>query len=370
MDHAIQPRCRHGVTELTSGAAHYTIADLFPKHEHSFTATYMSSFLLPSLALLLGITGLVWGADRFVAGSAALARSFGVSTLVIGLTVVSVGTSAPEILVSVNAALQGAGELAVGNALGSNLANIGLVLAVTALLAPVPVQRHLSSEEAPVLLLITALAGVCLCNGFLGRGESLLMMAIFPPLLILTVKYKRNHLTPDVLLEGAKIPELSTPAAWLWLVLGLGVLLAGAEGTVWGAKSIARQMGISELVIGLTVVAVGTSLPELAASVVSALRGQHDIAVGNVIGSNLFNILLVMSLAGSISPMHLGQQVFYRDYASMAFLTVVMVAMVIVAVRRGQTQGVQGRLSRRTGVVLLAIYALYYLLLIPGIAAS
>lgn len=326
----------------------------------------MPEYLVPTLALLIGVAGLLWGADRFIAGSASLACRFGVSPLVIGLTVVSIGTSAPEIIVSINAALQDAGELAVGNALGSNLANIGLVLGITALVAPLPVQRHLVTQEGPILLGVTVLAGLCLYNGYLGRTESLLLLALFPPLLVAAVFYKRKHPTPDLMEEGGQVPQMSMPASSLWLLLGLAVLLAGAEGTVWGAKSIARQFGVSDLVIGLTVVAVGTSLPELAASVVSGARGHHDIAVGNVIGSNIFNILLVMSIAGAIAPVQLGDAVFYRDYLYTAALTFAMVGMVVVAVRTGKKRGTQSLISRRAGAVLLFAYAVYYLLLIPG----
>ncbi len=331
------------------------------------TGDSMSAIYLPILALIAGILGLLWGADRFVTGSAGAARNFGVSPMVIGLTLVSVGTSAPEIIVSINAALSNVGEMAVGNALGSNLANIGLVLGITALIAPLPVQKHLLKEESPVLLLITALAGLCLYNGFLGRGESISLALLVIPLLVLIVKYKKSNPNPEALEEAEDIPELTMATAGLWFVIGLAVLLISARVTVWGAQSIAVYMGISELVIGLTVVAIGTSLPELAASVISAMRGHHDIALGNVFGSNLFNLMLVMTSAGAISPMALNAQVFSRDFAAMCFMTLLMIALVALALRQNPQRA---RLSRTMGLLLLAGYGFYYVLLWPAIAAG
>ena len=327
----------------------------------------MSAMYLPILALLAGGLGLLWGADRFVEGSAGAARNLGISPMIIGLTVVSVGTSAPEVIISINAALKDAGQLAVGNALGSNLANIGLVLGITALVAPLPVQKHLLREEGPVLLLITALAGFCLYDGWLNRGESLALGLLVIPLLILVVKFKRNHPNPEAVEEAEDIPDFAMGTAILWFVIGLAVLLASAEITVWGAKSIAIHLGVSELIVGLTVVAIGTSLPELAASVMSALRGHHDIAIGNIFGSNLFNLMLVMTSAGAIAPMALTPEVFSRDFATMALLTVIMVAMIALALQRASKTGSAARLSRSVGIVFLAAYGFYYVLLWPSI---
>jgi cation:H+ antiporter len=325
----------------------------------------MSVILLPFLALFAGILGLLWGADRFVAGSASAARYLGISPMVIGLTVVSVGTSAPEIIVSINAALREAGQLAVGNALGSNLANIGLVLGITALVAPIPVNKQLLREESPVLILITALAGLCLYNGFLGRGESIGLALLVIPLLILVVKYKKKHPSPDLTDDSEALTEMPISQAALWFAVGLAVLLGSAEITVWGAKSIAAYAGISELIIGLTVVAIGTSLPELAASVISALRGHHDIALGNIFGSNLFNLMLVMTSAGAIAPIALGAEVFYRDFLAMAAMTLLMVVLAAIALRSRA-----GRISKAMGLLLLVGYGYYYMLLWPAITLA
>jgi|TARA_B110000977_G_scaffold59284_1_gene80458 cation:H+ antiporter len=351
---------------LTTAAAHYTIPALLNKPTRAVIGDSMSALYLPMFALVAGILGLLWGADRFVAGSAGAARNFGISPMVIGLTLVSVGTSAPEIIVSINAALSNVPQMAVGNALGSNLANIGLVLGITALVAPLPVQKHLLREESPTLLLITALAGLCLYDGFLHRGESIALALLTIPLLIVIVKYKKNHPNPEAVEEAEEIPVLPMAKAGLLFVVGLVVLLVSARVTVWGAQSIAVYAGISELIIGLTVVAIGTSLPELAASVMSALKGHHDIALGNVFGSNLFNLMLVMTSAGAIAPMALDQEVFARDFAAMAFMTVLMIALVALALRKSPQKA---RLSRGLGLVLLAGYGFYYVLLWPAITA-
>jgi cation:H+ antiporter len=344
---------------LTSWIAHYTILTLLNKQCKKHTGQLMMTLFLPLGALILGVLGLVWGADKFVSGSSSIARSIGVSSLVIGLTIVSVGTSAPEIIVSINAALSGSAELAVGNALGSNLANMGLVLGVTLLIASIPVKKDLLQEEGLILLIVTGLAGLCLYNNYLGRLESVFLIFLTAPLLIFAVKYyKSKAIKADISIDNAE--TIAKKQAFFSFIIGLSVLLGGAELTVWSAKSIAMSMGISELVIGLTIVAIGTSLPELAASVVSALRGHHDIAVGNIIGSNLFNILLVMGAAGAISPIELSAFVFSRDYIAMALMTIVVLALVVQALRN---RAEDAQLSRKAGIILLSGYVLYYIVL-------
>jgi cation:H+ antiporter len=317
----------------------------------------MMSLYLPISALVAGMIGLMWGADKFITGSASLARSVGISSLVIGLTVVSIGTSAPEIIVSVNAALKGSGQLAVGNALGSNIANIGLVLGITLLIAPIPIQKALLKQEGVILFAVTGLAGICLYNGFLGRLESLLLILLVIPLLVLAAKYKKSLAESS---ETQITQSFSAKGALVSFFIGLISLLVCAELTVWGAKSIALSMGVSELVIGLTIIAIGTSLPELAASVMSAIRGHHDIAVGNIIGSNLFNLLLVMGAAGAISPIALDSQVFSRDFMAMTALTLLMLIF-MAAVLRNKVD--RPKLPKMAGLVLLAAYCLYYVVL-------
>ncbi|HIG68179.1 MAG TPA: calcium/sodium antiporter [Porticoccaceae bacterium] len=330
----------------------------------------MSTIYLPIIALLAGLLGLVWGADKFVTGSVGVARNFGISSMIIGLTVVSIGTSAPEIIVSINAALSNAGGLAVGNALGSNLANMGLVLGITTLVAPLPVQTHLLKEESPVLLLITILAGLCLYDGQLNRGESIALGLMVIPIIAIMVKYKKN--TPDwaVADNVNTTTDVSMKTSGLWLLLGLAILLLSAEVTVWGATSIAHFFGVSDLIVGLTIVAIGTSLPELAASIVSATKGHHDIAVGNIFGSNLFNLLLVMTTAGGIAPIALPSDVFSRDYLSLLVMTLLMIGLVGWTVRRNRHVESVARLSKFVGVILLTSYALYYVVLWSSLTAS
>ena len=326
----------------------------------------METLIPGALGVIFGLLGLLWGADRFVAGSAGAAKNFGISPLVIGLTIVSIGTSAPEIIVAINAALKDAGDMAVGNAIGSNLANIGLVLGITALICPIPTQSHLLKQEGPVLLGITLLAGFFIFDGGLSRTEGITLACIIPPLLAITVYYKKRHPNPETVDEGEAIPTMSTTTAILWFLVGLSALLISSEALVWGAKQFALFFGVSQLVIGLTVVAIGTSLPELAASVMSAVRGHHDIALGNIFGSNLFNLLAVMSVPGIISPLALEREVFYRDYMAMSLLTVTLVAAIAFSLWRGRKEHRQALLSKKIGITLLILYGLYYAVLIPS----
>jgi cation:H+ antiporter len=328
----------------------------------------MSIIAMPMLCLGAGLLGLVWGADKFVDGSVGLARHFGISSLIIGLTLVSIGTSAPEIIVSVNAALENAGGLAVGNAIGSNLANMGLVLGITALIAAIPVNRALMRQEVPLLIVVTGLAGLCLYDGNLGRGESIVLALTVIPVLLVLANFKKADMDTDP--STSAVAQANLKPSLGWLVFGLIILLLSAKLTVWGATSIASHLGVSDLVIGLTVVAIGTSLPELAASVMSAIKGHHDIAVGNIIGSNLFNILLVMTAAGAIAPIPLSQEVFYRDYISMAAMTGLMVLMLLVTLYGREKSNHNATIPRGFGLVLLLAYAGYYIILSPTFSAS
>lgn len=324
----------------------------------------MNELLLATAALLVGLGSLILGADRFVGAAARGAKTLGISPIVIGLTVVAFGTSAPELIVSINAALQNVGELAVGNAVGSNLANIGLVLGITALVKPLPAQRHLLSQESPALIIITLLAGLCLINSYLGRVESILMLMLTFVLLWLTVKYKKQH--PD--LEERQFVEeiqgISTGAAVVGFIGGLIAMLIGSQALVWGARVIALQLGVSELIIGLTIIAIGTSLPELATSIAGTLRGHHDIAIGNVFGSNMFNLLMVMPAAGIVAPLELDSAVFFRDYLVMAGMTLLLVGTIMFKHWRNQRQPVY--LSRWFGAVLMSCYILYLIILVPA----
>lgn len=323
----------------------------------------MSEFWLAWIAVLAGFGGLIWSADRFVAGSAAIANNFGISRLVIGLTIVSLGTSAPEMVVSISAALKGSGELAIGNALGSNITNIGLVLAVTILIAPMPIQPHLIKEELPTLLAVTAAAGFTLYDATVSVLEGILLLGALIPLFHFMIRSKRKHHCPE---ENTEILAMTNFNASLWFLIGLLALIASSETLVWGAQIIANAFGVSPLIIGLTVIAVGTSLPELATSIMSAIKGHHDMALGNIIGSNIFNILAVMALPGIIQPPHMDAVVFERDFVAMAAITILLASAIVVDYQlrnRRKKQWGAAHLGRVIGSVLLISYIAYYSLL-------
>lgn len=318
--------------------------------------------LLAAAAILVGFIILIWSADLFVAGAASIAENFGMSPIIIGLTIVSLGTSAPEILVSLTAAMSGAGDLAVGNAIGSNIANIGLVLGITLLIAPMMVNRACLRKEMPLLLIVTLGAGALLLDGVLSKLDAWLMVSALAAIIFNIVRSQTKD--PTLQLEAAAeeeyIAHLSPLRAWLTFGAGLGLLMFSSKLLVWGAIAVAEQLGVSQLIIGLTIVAVGTSLPELAATVASALRGHTDIAIGNVIGSNLFNLLAVMSIPGIVGPEILESAVLTRDYPMMTLMTLIMaIALYLSRKRSASTQG-QTYVGRTVGMLLVSLYALYY----------
>ncbi len=311
--------------------------------------------LLASGAILVGFVVLIWGADRFVIGAAALARNLGVSPLLIGLTVVGLGTSAPEILVSIMAALQGNPELAVGNAVGSNIANIGLILGVSALVAPLTVRSHVLWREYPLLAGVSLAVYLMLADGQLGQLDGLMMLAGLVGAMGWIVHLGRQRAAVEPLEDefAEEIPaDMGTGAALAWTTLGLLLLIASSRLLVWGAVEIATALGVSDLVIGLTIVAIGTSLPELAASVTATLKGEDDLAVGNVIGSNLFNMLAVLSVPGLIAPAAVSDSVLSRDMPLMLALTAALFFM-------GRGRGGNGTINRLEGGLLLSVFLAY-----------
>ncbi len=316
--------------------------------------------LLAAATILVGFILLIWSADLFVAGAASIAENFGLSPIIIGLTIVSLGTSAPEILVSLTAAFSDAGKLAIGNAIGSNIANIGLVLGSTVLIAPLSVHPSCMKQEMPTLLIVTLAVGLLLVDGELTLLDGLLMLAALALILIRTIRGQSQD--PNLLIEATEetMPHLNPLRAWLTFALGLALLIASSQMLVWGATEVAAALGVSELIIGLTVVAVGTSLPELAATVASALRGHTEIAVGNVIGSNLFNLLAVMSLPGIVKTEQLEPYVLSRDYASMTLATLMLAVLLYIGRRRSKGGAGHAYIGRTAGVLLLSFYALYY----------
>lgn len=322
--------------------------------------------LITSLALLVGFVGLLWSADRFISGAAATARIVGMPPMLIGITVVSIGTSAPELMVSASAAMRQAGEVAIGNAIGSNLANVGLVLGVTALIAPIPVSRSVPRRELPLLLLVTALAALLFADTSLSRVDGILLLAGLVVSLYLLVRPDPHGAT--VIEADVEIPDLSLKSAMVCLLLGLMLLVASAELLVWAAVQLALSMGVSQLVVGLTVIAVGTSLPELAASGMCAWKGHHDIALGNILGSNFFNLLGVTAVASLIEPLPLDPQVLTRDYAAMTLITVMLALLIGISWLVQRRRGGPVRIGRRAGVTLLICYASYYYFLFPQVS--
>ena len=313
--------------------------------------------VVAAFAVVAGLALLVWGSDRFVAGAAATARNLDVSPLVIGLTVVGVGTSAPEIMVSATAALDGNPGVAIGNSLGSNIANIGLVLGVTAVVRAIDVQSQTLRRELPIMFVVLLVAWVLFLDGELGRFDGGILMAGFVALLGYMI-WLATRVAADPLREEFDqqiATDLSTTKALMWTVVGLVVLLAGSRATVWGAVSIARDAGVSDFLIGLTIVAIGTSLPELAACVASALKGEPDLAIGNVIGSNMFNLLPVLAIPALATPGPVPPEAIGRDFPVMLALAVVL--FILCGVRG------RGRIDRWEGGVLLAAFCAYQALL-------
>ena len=307
------------------------------------------------VAVVVGLALLVWGSDRFVHGASATARNLGVSPLIIGLTIVGVGTSAPEALVSATAALNGNPGIAIGNALGSNIANIGLVLGITALVRGVTVRSKIFRLEFPIMFGVIGLAWLLLSDGTLDESDGLILsLAFLLLLLFMTVIAVRARRWDPLQREFTReIPvDVGTAMALLWFVIGLAALLIGSKIIVWGAVSIARSLEVSDLLIGLTVIAVGTSLPELAASITSVLKNEPDIAVGNVIGSNMFNVLPVLALPGLIAPTPVPPEALQRDFPVMLTLSVALVVMAWGF--RGS-----GRIARWEGGVLLLAFFCY-----------
>ncbi|HUT40775.1 MAG TPA: calcium/sodium antiporter [Gammaproteobacteria bacterium] len=312
------------------------------------------------LAIAAGFVLLTWSATRFVEGASAIAWHLDIPPLVIGLTVVSIGTSAPEIVFSGIAAWQGNAGLAVGNALGSNIINTSLILGVGALIRPLYVHSSIIRRELPMLLLVMGFTYALLIDQRLGRLDGALLLTGMLAVLywIVRVGMKPQAARDPMGREYAQeIPTgLSIGRATMLLAVGLLVLLASSKLLVWGAASLATLLGVSDLVIGLTIVALGTSLPELAATVTSALRNEHDIALGNIIGSNIFNLLAVLGLAGVIRPEPLDPIVLTRDYPVMVGVTLAMFFMAYGF--RGP-----GRLNRFEGALLVVAYGTYQTLL-------
>ena len=307
------------------------------------------------LAIAAGLALLVWSADRFVEGAAVTAGHFGMPPLLIGMVVVGFGTSAPEMVVSALAATQGNPGLALGNAYGSNITNIALILGITALISPIAVHSQVMRKELPILALITLLAFWQLWDGMLSFVDALVLIAVFFGLLAWSIRQGMTRKTDALGIEveaELKVHDMPVRKAVLWLIVGLLLLIVSSRILVWGAVDLASAFGVSDLIIGLTIVAVGTSLPELASSVIAARKGEHDLALGNILGSNLFNTLAVVGIAGLISPMAVAPEVLSRDLVVMAALTLSLFAL-------GYGFRGPGRINRIEGGLLLACFVGY-----------
>lgn len=310
---------------------------------------------LAALAVIGGLALLVWSADRFVEGASATAVHAGVPTLLIGMVIIGFGTSAPEMVVSAISAMQGNPGLALGNAFGSNISNIALILGVTAIISPIAVKSSVLRKELPILVIVTLLAAVLLIDGDISRADAWILLGVFAGFMGWSIwqglRHRQDSLESDIddKLEAEPIP---LRAALIWLFVGMVLLVVSSRILVWGAVEIARAMGISDLIIGLTVVAIGTSLPELASSVAATRKGEHDLAIGNVIGSNMFNTLAVVGIAGAIHPMVVGPEVLYRDCLVMGLLTLALFAV-------GTGVRGAGRINRIEGGGLLLSYVGY-----------
>ena len=307
------------------------------------------------LEIVAGLVLLVWGADRFVHGAAAVARNLGVGALMIGLTVVAFATSAPEIIVSVLAALRGEPDLAIGNAIGSNTANIGLVLGVAAMLRPIELTSATLRREMPALLSVSLLTVTLFLDSYLSRVDGLVLLIGLVIVMVWLTRLGLKTSASDPMLADyeAEIPtDVSMPMAIFWLLLGLGMLLVGAEFVVDAAIEIARELGVTEIVIGVTLVALGTSIPELAVSIVSAIKGEYGLAIGNIVGSNIFNLLAVIGVAVTIEPAAIAPSVLSLHIFVMAAFTLVLFAMTY------EYDG-KGRINRAEGAALFAAFVGY-----------
>lgn len=314
--------------------------------------------LIFSAAILVGLVLLIWSADHFVDGASSIARNMGISPLIVGMVIIGLGTSAPEMLVSGVAALQGNPGLGIGNALGSNITNITLVLGFTAILYVLPVHSSLLKKELPLVLATAILAWVLMADGHLSRIDGLILIAtliiIFSWMVISAKKDATSH---DPLIDETieELPKkLENNKAIIWTIIGLVVLLISSKMLVWGASNIASSMGISDLVIGLTIVAIGTSLPELAATISSARKGETDLAVGNIVGSNLFNTLAVLAIPGLIQPLEVPEGVLDRDMPIMVVLTVLLLVFSF-----GYFKGSRFKINRTKGIILLLAFIAY-----------
>ena len=326
--------------------------------------------ILSIVAIVVGLVLLVWSADWFVDGAVGVAHFFGMSTFLIGMVIVGFGTSAPEMVVSVLSALNDTPQLALGNAYGSNIANIALILGVTALIIPVVVQKQAMSRDIPILIAMTVLTVFLLIDGNVSRMDGIVLLLAFVAIMAFNImselrqkrKRKKSAAADDLDSEYGSAENVSIVRSSLLLLMGLLLLIVSSRMLVWGAVNVAQALGVSDLLIGLTIVAVGTSLPELASSIAAARRGENDLAVGNVIGSNIFNTLVVVGLASVIAPIQAADpEVMSRDVPIMSALTLFLF-LICIPVKKKYGKRVSG-FGRIGGALFLSLYVAYLVLL-------
>jgi len=307
------------------------------------------------VSVIIGLIVLVWSADRFVAGAASAARHFNVPPLLIGMLVIGFGTSTPEMIVSAMASFEGNPGIAIGNVFGSNIANIGFILALTALISPIAVGSQALRKEMPILIAATMLAIALSFDGFISRIDAAILLIVFCLLTAWSIREAKIATQDSFAKDVEEMSQESMPikSALLWSSIGLIGLIVSSKALIYGAVIIATSFGISDTIIGLTVVAMGTSLPELASAIAAIRRKEHDLALGNIIGSNLFNTLAVLGVAGMINPLPIAADVISRDLPTMAVLTVALVFMGMGA------KGHPGKISRLEGFALLITFILY-----------
>lgn len=317
----------------------------------------MTNLFAPSLAIILGVVVLVISAEKFVEGAAALAKRLGLPALLIGMLVIGFGSSMPEMVISALSAYGGNPGLALGNAIGSNISNIALILGLTAIISPIAVGSSVLRRELPYLAVVTAvLAALLYLDGELSRFDGALLMVIFAAMMIwsiyLGLKTEDDALAAEIEKELAE--PLSMARCLSYTIIGLIFLVLSSRILVWGGVEIATNLGVSDLIIGLTIVAIGTSLPELAASIAAVKKNEHDLALGNVIGSNMFNTTIVIGITGTIAPTALEPEVLSRDMPVMIILTAAL--FVLCYNFRGNEHG---RINRFEGWLMLFAYLAY-----------
>ncbi len=313
--------------------------------------------VLDAVIVVLGFVGLIWGADKFVFGASALARNLGVSPLMIGLTIVAFGTSAPEIFSSAASVVENEPELAIGNALGSNIFNIGIALGIAALISPLKPPKSLFHKEIPALLMVTIVTGLLFSNLFLGFVDAIVLMSIT---VFFGYKLFRNRVKSSSLpvLEDDNLLHMTNQRASIYLGLGLVLLVLSADAIVNACSNIAHSLGISSAIVGLTVVAFGTSLPEVAASAACALKGHHELAIGNIVGSNILNLLAVLPFPGLFAPVELELMLLQRDYLAMLLMTILLAWFCFRAIKYDKMIG------RVYGMILLASYFTWFSIMV------